>query len=65
MTEPFAIAKSHAGADVVFRPSMANRHGLITGANARPTIASECQMNGARRGLIGRPADRWGRLSRR
>jgi hypothetical protein len=32
MTEPFAIAKSRAGADVVFRPSMANRHGLITGA---------------------------------
>jgi len=32
MTEPFVIAKSHAGADVVFRPSMANRHGLITGA---------------------------------
>jgi len=44
MTEPFAIARSHAGADVVCRPSMANRHGLITGANARPTIASECQM---------------------
>jgi DNA helicase HerA-like ATPase len=32
MTEPFSIAKSHAGVDVVFRPSMANRHGLITGA---------------------------------
>ena len=32
MTDPFVIAKSHSGADVVFRPSMANRHGLITGA---------------------------------
>src|SRR2546423_1647841 len=54
-----------AGAAVVCRLAMANRHGLITGANARPRIASECQRNGARRGVIGRPADRWGRLSRR
>jgi DNA helicase HerA-like ATPase len=32
MIEPFAIARSDAGEDVLFRPSLANRHGLITGA---------------------------------
>jgi DNA helicase HerA-like ATPase len=32
MTEPFVIAKTGAGEDVLFRPSLANRHGLITGA---------------------------------
>src|SRR5262245_12664447 len=32
MTQPFVVARSHAGADVAFRPSMANRHGLVTGA---------------------------------
>jgi DNA helicase HerA-like ATPase len=32
MTEPFVIGKSAAGADVVFRPALANRHGLVTGA---------------------------------
>ena len=32
MNEPFAIARTGAGEDVLFRPSLANRHGLITGA---------------------------------
>ena len=32
MSEPFVIARTADGADVVFRPSLANRHGLITGA---------------------------------
>ena len=32
MAEPFVIARTSGGADVVFRPSLANRHGLITGA---------------------------------
>jgi DNA helicase HerA-like ATPase len=32
MTEPFMIAKTATGQDIEFRPRMANRHGLITGA---------------------------------
>jgi DNA helicase HerA-like ATPase len=32
MSEPFVIAKTAAGHDVLFRPALANRHGLITGA---------------------------------
>src|SRR4051795_3621905 len=32
VSEPFVIAKTAAGADVLFLPSLANRHGLITGA---------------------------------
>jgi DNA double-strand break repair helicase HerA and related ATPase len=32
MTEPFAIAKIQGGDEVLFRPALANRHGLITGA---------------------------------
>jgi DNA helicase HerA-like ATPase len=32
MNDPFVIAKTGAGEDVLFRPSLANRHGLITGA---------------------------------
>jgi DNA double-strand break repair helicase HerA and related ATPase len=32
MAEPFVIAKTADGADVAFRPGLANRHGLITGA---------------------------------
>jgi uncharacterized protein len=35
MTEPFVFAKAPAGAasaDIAFRPALANRHGLITGA---------------------------------
>ncbi|MET0168645.1 MAG: helicase HerA-like domain-containing protein [Vicinamibacterales bacterium] len=32
MAEPFVIAKTPSGADVSFVPSVANRHGLITGA---------------------------------
>ena len=32
MSEPFLIARTGAGDDVVFRPALANRHGLITGA---------------------------------
>ena len=32
MAEPFVVAKTAAGEDVLFRPSLANRHGLITGA---------------------------------
>ena len=30
--EPFVIAKTADGEDVLFRPALANRHGLITGA---------------------------------
>src|SRR4030095_16608394 len=32
MSEPFVIARTADGQDVVFRPGLANRHGLITGA---------------------------------
>jgi uncharacterized protein len=32
MSEPFVIGKSAQGQEVVFRPALANRHGLITGA---------------------------------
>jgi uncharacterized protein len=32
MSEPFVIAKSTEGHEVLFRPALANRHGLITGA---------------------------------
>src|SRR5206468_11128737 len=32
MTQPFVLARTSAGADVVFRPALANRHGLIAGA---------------------------------
>ena len=32
MAEPFLFARSTEGADVLFRPGLANRHGLITGA---------------------------------
>src|SRR3954467_2758278 len=32
MSKPFAIAKTAGGDDVLFRPALANRHGLITGA---------------------------------
>ena len=32
MSEPFVIARTSAGEDVLFRPSLANRHGLVTGA---------------------------------
>ena len=32
MSEPFLIARTAAGGDVVFLPALANRHGLVTGA---------------------------------
>jgi DNA helicase HerA-like ATPase len=32
MTESFVVARTAEGADVLFRPALANRHGLITGA---------------------------------
>jgi DNA helicase HerA-like ATPase len=32
VAEPFVIARSAAAGDVLFRPSLANRHGLVTGA---------------------------------
>ena len=32
MAEPFVIARTPDGIDVVFRPALANRHGLVTGA---------------------------------
>jgi len=32
MSEPFVIARTPSGNDVLFRPALANRHGLITGA---------------------------------
>ena len=32
MAEPFSIARTASGADILFNPAVANRHGLITGA---------------------------------
>jgi DNA helicase HerA-like ATPase len=32
MSKPFPIAKTSGGSEVLFRPALANRHGLITGA---------------------------------
>jgi uncharacterized protein len=32
VSEPFVIARTAAGGEVLFRPSLANRHGLVTGA---------------------------------
>ena len=32
MSDPLVLARTSAGADVVFRPALANRHGLIAGA---------------------------------
>jgi DNA helicase HerA-like ATPase len=32
VSEPFVIARSADGRDVLFRPGLANRHGLVTGA---------------------------------
>ena len=32
MAEPFVIAKTSVGKDVLFHPALANRHGLVTGA---------------------------------
>ncbi len=32
MAEPFSIARTGGGADILFSPAVANRHGLITGA---------------------------------
>jgi DNA helicase HerA-like ATPase len=32
VTNPFVIGKTAAGAEILFRPALANRHGLITGA---------------------------------
>jgi hypothetical protein len=32
MAEPFVIARTAGGGDVLFLPSLANRHGLVTGA---------------------------------
>jgi uncharacterized protein len=32
MADPFSIARTAGGADILFSPSVANRHGLITGA---------------------------------
>ncbi len=32
MTEPFVVAHTQAGEDVLFLPALANRHGLVTGA---------------------------------
>jgi DNA helicase HerA-like ATPase len=32
MSEPFVFGRSAAGQDVLFRPAMGNRHGLVTGA---------------------------------
>ncbi len=32
MSEPFVFARTADGRDVLFRPAMANRHGLVTGA---------------------------------
>ena len=35
MTEPFPVARTASGQDLLFLPALANRHGLITGATAR------------------------------
>jgi len=32
VSEPFVIARTASGDDVLFLPSLANRHGLVTGA---------------------------------
>ena len=32
MVEPFVLARTGSGTDVLFRPPLANRHGLVTGA---------------------------------
>src|SRR6266487_1813559 len=32
MADPFVLARTADGDDVLFRPGLANRHGLITGA---------------------------------
>jgi DNA helicase HerA-like ATPase len=32
VSEPFVVARTVGGEDVLFRPSLANRHGLVTGA---------------------------------
>ena len=32
MSEPFVIARTAGGTDVLFLPQLANRHGLVTGA---------------------------------
>src|SRR5437762_12162665 len=32
MIEPFVLARTGQGHDVLFRPALANRHGLVTGA---------------------------------
>ena len=32
MSEPFVVARTTEGTDVLFRPALANRHGLVTGA---------------------------------
>ena len=32
MTDPFPIARTAGGVDILFSPAVANRHGLITGA---------------------------------
>ncbi len=32
MAEPFGVARTQAGEEVLFLPAMANRHGLVTGA---------------------------------
>jgi DNA double-strand break repair helicase HerA and related ATPase len=32
MVEPFVLARNGHGTDVLFRPALANRHGLVTGA---------------------------------
>ena len=32
MAEPFSLARTSDGTDILFRPALANRHGLVTGA---------------------------------
>ena len=54
MIEPFVVAKSQADGDVVFRPSMANRHGLITGATGTGKTVT-LQMLADRFSAIGVP----------
>jgi hypothetical protein len=54
MSEPFAIGKIPGGAEVMFRPALANRHGLITGATGTGKTVT-LQMMTDRLSAIGVP----------
>src|SRR5215831_16511064 len=54
MSEPFGIGKISGGAEVLFRPALANRHGLITGATGTGKTVT-LQMMTDRLSAIGVP----------